>query len=135
MTMETRMGIERPRIDICNNITNCMLIYTCHGVSDYLGFLNEFEGAGQMLIPNNTLDTLITHINSIRDEFDSVRNSVSGVSDEIMGKALNVTMPVVQTTIVGKDIGGKAIGGVTASIYAFFGSFMGVPFSNPCFTL
>ena len=70
--------------------------------------------------------SLLDSINGIRDEFDSVRNSVGGISDEIMGKALNVTMPLVQTTIVGKDIGAKAVGGVAATIYAFFGSFMGV---------
>ena len=65
-------------------------------------------------------NNLLNAVNSIRGEFDSIRNSVSGVTDEIMGKALNVTMPIVQTTIVGKDVGTKAVGTIAATILFLF---------------
>jgi hypothetical protein len=78
-----------------------------------------------MNLINTEFQNLLKSINSIRGEFDTLRNNVSDISDDVMSTALNTTMPIVQTTIVGKSIAGKAVGGVAATIYSFFGMILG----------
>ena len=63
-------------------------------------------------------------LNSIRAMFDKIRNSVRDVSEEIFGRALNITMPIIQLFIITKDTLGKVLGTLTATLYTFMGSYM-----------
>ena len=67
---------------------------------------------------------LIQSVNSIRAVFDKIRNSISDFSKEVMGRSLNVTMPIVQMFINLKSIGAKVIGILTASLYTLIGSYL-----------
>ena len=58
------------------------------------------------------------------EEFNNIRNSVRDVSEEIFGRALNITLPIIQLFIISKDILGKVLGTLTASLYTFMGSYM-----------
>ena len=78
-----------------------------------------------MNLINTEFQNLLGAVNSIRGEFDTLRNNVADISDDIMSTALNTTMPITQATIVGKDIGGKAVGSIAATIYSFFGMILG----------
>ena len=67
---------------------------------------------------------LIKSVNSIRAVFDKIRNSISDFSKEVMGRSLNITMPIVQMFINLKSIGAKVIGILTASLYTLVGSYL-----------
>lgn len=62
-------------------------------------------------------------IQSIRSMFDKVRTSMQAVSEEIMGRILNVTVPLVQIIIGMRDLVGKIQGTMTAGLYTLLGSY------------
>ena len=66
----------------------------------------------------------VDSLNSARGMFDRVRNSVSGFSEEVMGKTLNVTMPLVQLLINIKSVGSKVTGILTGGLFTLFGSYL-----------
>jgi hypothetical protein len=67
---------------------------------------------------------LISGINSVRAVFDKIRNTIKDFSTEVMGRSLNITMPLVQFFINIKSIGAKVIGILTASLYTLVGSYL-----------
>ena len=67
---------------------------------------------------------MFSALDSIRAMFNNIRNSVRDVSEEIFGRALNITLPIIQLFIISKDILGKVLGTLTASLYTFMGSYM-----------
>ena len=78
-----------------------------------------------MNLINTEFKNLLDAINSIRGVFDTLRNDVADISDDIMSTALNTTMPITTTTIAVKDLGSKTMGGIAATIYSFFGMILG----------
>jgi hypothetical protein len=72
----------------------------------------------------STFTELISSVNSIRAVFDKIRNSISDFSTEVMGRSLNITMPIVQMFINIKSIGAKVVGILTASLYTLVGSYL-----------
>ena len=65
-------------------------------------------------------------VNAIRAMFDKMRNSVSDIGKDIMGRSLNITIPLVTLVINVIDMGRKIVGTLTASIYTIFGSYLGL---------
>ena len=72
----------------------------------------------------DTFKEISNAINAIRAEFDNVRNSVAGITGEIMGRTLNVTLPVFQLMISIKDMMAKMVGTLTAGLFMLLGSYM-----------
>lgn len=62
-------------------------------------------------------------IQSIRGMFDKVRTSMQNVSEEIMGRLMNIMIPLLQMIISFKDFGGKLQGTMTAGLYTLLGSY------------
>lgn len=71
-----------------------------------------------------TLNELSSSVNSIRGVFDKVRNSVKDFSEDTMGRTLNITAPLVELTVTTRDILGKTVGTLTATLFTLFGSYL-----------
>ena len=63
-------------------------------------------------------------VNAIRAEFNTIRISVTSFSTEVMGRTLNITIPISQMVISIKDMMSKIMGTFTASVFTLFGSFL-----------
>ena len=53
-------------------------------------------------------------MNSIREMFNKLRNDISNITQEIFGRALNITIPIINIFISAKDMLNKANGIITA---------------------
>jgi hypothetical protein len=62
-------------------------------------------------------------IQSVRGMFDKVRNSMQSVAEEIMGRIMNVMVPLMQIIISFKDLTSKIQGTMTAGLYTLLGSY------------
>ena len=62
-------------------------------------------------------------IQSIRGMFHKVRTSMQKVSEEIMGRLMNIMIPILQMIISFKDFGGKLQGTMTAGLYTLLGGY------------
>jgi hypothetical protein len=62
-------------------------------------------------------------IQSVRGMFDKVRTSMQKVAEEIMGRLMNIMIPLLQMIISFKDFGGKLQGTMTAGLYTLLGSY------------
>jgi len=103
------------------NFTNC--------IQTILGNITGYAFAPiyyLMQVITDAFQELVDAIDAIRSEFDVIRNSISNFAEEIMGKILNVVMPLVTFIIASKDMAGKAIGTLTASLYTLIGSYLGL---------
>ena len=69
---------------------------------------------------SNTLNS----VNAVRSMFDRVRTTIKDFSNDTMGRALNITMPLVQMLIGIKSMGAKMTGVLTASLFTLFGSYL-----------
>ena len=72
----------------------------------------------------NLFSDALNAVDAIRGEFNTIRNSITTFSREVMGRTLNITMPIVQMVIGIKDTIGKINGTMTASILTLFGSYL-----------
>ena len=72
----------------------------------------------------STFTNLIESVNSIRSMFDKIRNTITDFTQEVSGRTLNVTMPLVQMIIGIKSMGEKVTGVLTGSLYTLFGSYL-----------
>lgn len=73
-----------------------------------------------------TLHELTGAVNSARGMFNNVRNSVKDFGKDTMSRTLNITAPLVELTINARDILGKTIGTLTATLFTLFGSYLGL---------
>jgi len=75
----------------------------------------------------NTLNTMAgkmkNDIQSIRAMFDKVRNMFQQVSQEIMGRLINITIPLQEIVISFKDFISKMQGTMTAGLFTLLGSY------------
>ena len=62
-------------------------------------------------------------INTIRTMMSSMRSNVAGISQEIMGRILNIMTPLIQIIISVVDSLNKTIGILTAGLYTSLGSY------------
>jgi len=62
-------------------------------------------------------------LQNVRAMFNNVRNSVKTVSEETMGRLLNITIPLQQIVISFKDMMGKVQGTMTAGLFTALGTY------------
>ncbi len=68
-------------------------------------------------------DKIQQSIQTIRAMFDKVRTSMQEVSEEIMGRLMNVMTPLMQIIISFKDLTSKIQGTMTAGLFTLLGSY------------
>jgi hypothetical protein len=68
-------------------------------------------------------DRIQNSIQSIREMFDKIRIYFQGVSQEIMGRLMNVMIPLMQIIISFRDLIGKIQGTMTAALFTLLGGF------------
>jgi hypothetical protein len=93
------------------------------------GILSNITGF--MVLPityiTNLLQSIVVVIQnalqSIRAMFDKVRNLFQSISEEIMGRIINITTPLIQIVISFKDFVGKIQGTMTAGLFTLLGSY------------
>tara|TARA_B100000902_G_C27310143_1_gene917878 strand:+ start:1041 stop:2609 length:1569 start_codon:yes stop_codon:yes gene_type:complete len=75
----------------------------------------------------NTMNIIFMGLNkiitSIRELFNKLRNSTAAFVKNIMGRALNISIPIVQIIITAKTIAHKAVGTFAAAIYTLLGGY------------
>ncbi len=71
----------------------------------------------------NLANIIIESINSIRAMFDKIRTAAQSVAQEILGRIMNVMIPLQQIIISFKDLVGKIQGTMTAGLFTFLGSY------------
>lgn len=72
---------------------------------------------------NSMADKIKNDIQSVRAMFDKVRTMFQQVSEEIMGRIINFTIPLQQIVISFKDLLGKIQGTMTAGLFTLLGSY------------
>ena len=72
---------------------------------------------------NTLFDNIKKSLNGIREMINKVRLQIKAVSEEIMGRIINVTIPLQQIIISLKDILSKVQGTMTASLFTLLGSY------------
>lgn len=70
-------------------------------------------------VAGQTADT----INSSRSMFDKIRSNLQNTTGDVMGRALNVTVPIQQMVISFKDMMGKVQGVMSAALFTSLGSY------------
>ena len=86
---------------------------------------------GTALEPLTFVTTMLTNlakqigddIQSIRNMFDKIRGLTQDISEEIMGRIMNFTIPLQQIIIAFKDIVGKIEGTLTAALFTSLGTY------------
>jgi hypothetical protein len=71
----------------------------------------------------NMMNGITNDIQNIRAMFDKVRNAFLEVSQEIMGRIMNITIPLQQMIIVFKDVISKIQGTMTAGLFTLLGTY------------
>lgn len=66
---------------------------------------------------------ILEAIQAIRAMFDKIRNSMQAVTEEVMGRLLNVMIPLQQIIIGFRDLVGKIQGTMTAGLFTLLGSY------------
>ena len=72
---------------------------------------------------NSMAEKIKNDIQSVRAMFDKVRTMFQEVSQEIMGRIINITTPLQQIVISFKDLLGKIQGVMTAGLFTALGSY------------
>ena len=72
---------------------------------------------------NNLFDAIKNGINGIRKVINKIRLQIVAIVEEIMGRLINMTIPIQQIIIGLKDMFGKIQGSLTASLYTLLGSY------------
>lgn len=73
---------------------------------------------------NNETQEVSNNINSIRNVVSNVRTNIQAFISEVMGRILNVTIPLQTIIISAKDFFGKMQGVMVATVYTLSGSVM-----------
>jgi hypothetical protein len=72
---------------------------------------------------NNMASQITNDLQSVRGMFDKVRSMFMDVSQEIMGRIINITIPLQQIVIGFKDLIAKIQGTLTAGLFTMLGSY------------
>lgn len=86
---------------------------------------------GEMLAPltfvvtllNSNVNIVKENINNARNMVDNVRVNMENITKDIMGRLVNIMIPIQQVVISVKDIFGKVQGTLLASVFAFLGAY------------
>lgn len=74
----------------------------------------------------NVFGALSQSMNAVRGMFSSIRGNVGEITEDTMGRTLNIMTPFQQMMIGVKSAFGKVSGIGTASIYTLYGIYMGL---------
>jgi len=102
-----------------DNFTECVQT-TFKNVTEY-SFVPYYYLMNTMIA---TFNDLSKAMNSTRATFNDIRGGVKDVGEDVMGRSLNVTIPLMRDFIYIKDIFAKVQGTIAASIYTLFGSYL-----------
>ena len=72
---------------------------------------------------NELFDKIKQSLNGIREMINKIRTNIKAVAQEIMGRIINVTIPLQQIIIGLKDILSKVQGTMTAGLFTLLGSY------------
>jgi hypothetical protein len=107
--------------------------WTDYTAQNFQQCLNNIQStvAGEALEPitfvTNLLSSVVNEIksviNTVRAMFDKVRTFFQSVTTEIMGRIINVMIPLQQIIIALKDFFGKCQGAMTAGLFTVLGAF------------
>lgn len=70
------------------------------------------------------MQTIADALNSVRAFFNTMRERISSVSSELMGRSLNITLPLVHMFQTVVSMFGKIQGSATAAIYTLYGGYL-----------
>ena len=78
----------------------------------------------------NTVTALLSAVTkamyATRELFHKIRERVGAISENIMGRVLNITIPLIHFFVIMKSMIGKIQGTITTAIYTLLGSFFGL---------
>jgi hypothetical protein len=66
---------------------------------------------------------IVRALNAIRSLLSNIRTNITSISQEIMGRILNVTVPIRKMLIAFNDMGQKVIGILTSGLYTTLGTY------------
>lgn len=72
---------------------------------------------------NELFDKIKQSLNGIREMINKVRTNIKATAEEIMGRIINVTIPLQQIIIGLKDVLAKVQGTMTAGLFTLLGSY------------
>jgi hypothetical protein len=72
---------------------------------------------------NTLFDKIKNALNGIREMINKIRLQIKAIAEEIMGRIINVTIPLQQIIIGLKDVLSKVQGTMTAGLYTLLGSY------------
>jgi hypothetical protein len=103
------------------DFTSSNFSYCIYGIlEDIIGiFLAPFYYLVNLM--NEILSGLMDTIQTIRELFNTMRKSIMAVSEEVMGRVLNILIPLQHILIKVKDTMQKTQGVMTAGIFTLFG--------------
>ena len=85
------------------------------------GFINPIYYAQSLA--TGILSGVVNTLNAMRTLINSIRNSLSSVIADVMGRILNVMQPVIMMVISARDMMGKIQGIMTTSLYTLYGTY------------
>ena len=75
-------------------------------------------------LAGNILSGIANALNSVRELINYIRNAISSVIADIMGRTLNVMQPIMLIVIKIRDVIGKMQGLVTTQLYTVYGVYL-----------
>ena len=72
---------------------------------------------------NTLFDNIKNALNGIREMINKIRLQLQAITEEIMGRIINITIPLQQIIIALKDILAKVQGTMTAGLFTLLGSY------------
>jgi len=72
---------------------------------------------------NSVVNDIKNSLNSIRAMFDKVRTFFQAMAEEVMGRLMNIMIPLQQIIISFKDVIGKIQGTMTAGLFTLLGTY------------
>jgi hypothetical protein len=72
---------------------------------------------------NSVVNDITNSLNAIRAMFDKVRTFFQTMAEEVMGRLMNIMIPLQQIIISFKDLIGKIQGTMTAGLFTLLGSY------------
>jgi hypothetical protein len=96
-------------------------------VQNVIGDLSSYTLAPMYYVMNtlvSSFDEATKSMQSMRATFSNARENTQNLGEDVMGRSLNVALPIVQLTSYVKDTFNKAAGTVAAAVYTLFGGYL-----------
>jgi hypothetical protein len=87
-------------------------------------FIKPINNIGS--IASSNINNIVNTANSIRTKISSMSSNFASIDKDIMGRIMNILLPLRYMLIKFKDTLGKVHGTLTASLYTMFGTYLGI---------